>query len=214
MSAIVAEGISHWFGNEPALDSVDLVVERGDHVAVLGENGAGKTTLLRILATALRPSAGRLEIMGLDGVKERARLRGRMAFVAHAPGLYPALTAEENLAFFCDLRGADRARVPEALGLAGLTPVARRRVSELSRGMQQRLAIARAMLHDPLLLILDEPDASLDSEAPDLLGAVMKNRTVVLATHNHALATRLCPRTLTLRKGRVLGAGSRLRIVQ
>jgi len=214
MSAIVAEGLSHWFGNEPALDSVDLVVERGDHVAVLGENGAGKTTLLRILATALRPSAGRLEIMGLDGLKERARLRGRMAFVAHSPGLYPALTAEENLGFFCDLRGADRARVPEALGLAGLTPVAKRRVSELSRGMQQRLAIARAMLHDPLLLILDEPDASLDTEGADLLATVMKNRTVVLATHNHALATRLCPRSLVLRKGRVLGAGSRLRIVQ
>jgi heme exporter protein A len=214
VSAIVAEGISHWFGSEPALDSVDLVVERGDHVAVLGENGAGKTTLLRILATALRPSAGKLEIMGLDGLKERARLRGRMAYVAHSPGLYPALTAEENLGFFCDLRGADRARVPEALGLTGLTAVAKRRVSELSRGMQQRLAIARAMLHDPLLLILDEPDASLDSEGADLLGAVMKNRTVVLATHNQALATRLCPRSLVLRKGRVLGAGSRLRIVQ
>src|SRR5947209_6818797 len=214
MSAIVAEGITHWFGNEPALDSVDLVVERGDHVAVLGENGAGKTTLLRILATALRPSAGKLEIMGLDGLKERARLRGRMAFVAHSPGLYPALTAEENLGFFCDLRGADRARVPEVLGLAGLTPVAKRRVSELSRGMQQRLAIARAMLHDPLLLILDEPDASLDSEGADLLATVMKNRTVVIATHNQALATRLCPRSLVLRKGRVLGAGSRLRIVQ
>ncbi len=214
MSAIVAEGISHWFGNEPALDSVDLVVERGEHVAVLGENGAGKTTLLRILATALRPSTGKLEIMGLDGVKERARLRGRMAFVAHSPGLYPALTAEENLGFFCDLRGADRARVPEALDVAGLTPVAKRRVSELSRGMQQRLAIARAMLHDPLLLILDEPDASLDSEGADLLATVMKNRTVVIATHNQALATRLCPRSLVLRKGRVLGAGSRLRIVQ
>jgi len=214
MSAIVAEGISHWFGNEPALDSVDLVVERGDHVAVLGENGAGKTTLLRVLATALRPSSGKLEIMGLDGLKERARLRGRMAYVAHSPGLYPALTAEENLGFFCDLRGVDRARVPEALGLAGLAPVARRRVSELSRGMQQRLAIARAVLHDPLLLILDEPDASLDSEGADLLATVMKDRTVVLATHNQALATRLCPRSLVLRRGRVLGAGSRLRIVQ
>ncbi len=214
MSAIVAEGISHWFGGEPALDSVDLVVERGDHVAVLGENGAGKTTLLRILATALRPSAGKLEIMGLDALKERVRLRGRMAYVAHAPGLYPALTAEENLRFFCDLRGSDRANIADALGVAGLTHVARRPVSELSRGMQQRLAIARAVVHDPLLLILDEPDASLDAEGAELLATVMKNRTAVLATHNHALATRLCQRTLTLRKGRVLGAGSRLRIVQ
>lgn len=214
MSAIVAEGISHWFGSEPALDAVDLVVERGDHVAVLGENGAGKTTLLRILATALRPSAGRLEIMGLNALRERRRLRGRTAYVSHAPAIYPALTAEENLAFFCDLRGADRARVPEALDLAGLTHVARRRASELSRGMQQRLAIARSILHDPLLLILDEPDASLDASGAELLAAVMQNRTTVLATHDQALATRLCPRHVVLRKGRVLGAGSRLRIVR
>ncbi len=214
MSAIVAEGISHWFGSEPALDAVDLVVERGDHVAVLGENGAGKTTLLRILATAMRPSAGKLEIMGLDALRERTRLRGRMSFVAHSPGVYPALTAEENLTFFCDLRGADRARVPEVLGLAGLSQVAKRRAGELSRGMQQRLAIARAVLHDPLLLILDEPDASLDAAGADLLAEVMRNRTTVLATHDQALATRLCQRTLVLRKGRVLGVGSRLRIVQ
>ena len=214
MSAIVAEGVSHWFGSEPALDSVDLVIERGDHVAVLGDNGAGKTTLLRILATALRPSSGKLEVMGLDALRERSRLRGRMAFVGHAPAVYPALTAEENLAFFCDLRGADRARVPEALGLAGLTHVARRRASELSRGMQQRLAIARAVLHDPLVLILDEPDASLDAQGADLLAAVMRNRTTVLATHDHALATRLCQRNVVLRKGRVLGVGSRLKIVK
>ena len=214
MSAIVAEGLSHWFGSEPALDAVDLVVERGDHVAVLGENGAGKTTLLRILATALRPSSGKLEIMGLDALRERRRLRGRMGYVSHAPGIYPALTAEENLGFFCDLRGADRARVPEVLDLAGLRQVARRRAGELSRGLQQRLAIARAVLHDPLLLILDEPDASLDTEGAELLASVMRGRTAVLATHDQALATKLCPRTLMLRKGRVLGAGSRLRIVQ
>jgi heme ABC exporter ATP-binding subunit CcmA len=214
MSAIAAEGISHWFGSEPALDAVDLVVERGDHVAVLGENGAGKTTLLRILATALRPSAGKLEIMGLDALRERRRLRGRMAYLSHAPGIYPALTAEENLAFFCDLRGADRARVPEALDLAGLTQVARKRATELSRGMQQRLAIARSVVHDPLLLILDEPDAGLDTAGADLLATVMRGRTAVLATHDQALATRLCQRTVVLRKGRVLGMGSRLRIVQ
>jgi len=214
VSALVADRLSHWFGSEPALDSVDLAVDRGDHVAILGENGAGKTTLLRILATAMRPSSGKLEIMGLDALRERRRLRGRIGYLAHAPGLYPALTAAENLAFFCDLRGADRERVPEMLDLAGLSEVARKRASELSRGMQQRLAIARAVLHDPLLLILDEPDASLDAEGSELLVRVMKDRTTVLATHDQALATRLCQRTVVLRKGRVLGAGSRLRVVQ
>jgi heme exporter protein A len=214
MSTILAERLTHWFGSEQALDSVDLVVERGDHVAVLGENGAGKTTLLKILSTALRPSSGRLEIMGLDALKERSRLRGSMGYVSHAPGLYPALTAAENLAFFCNLQGADPARVPEVLELAGLTHVARRRAGELSRGLQQRLAIARATLHDPMLLIFDEPDASLDADGAELLGRVMTGRTAVIATHDQALATRLCHRSVVLRKGRVLGAGSRLRIVQ
>src|SRR3979411_2765680 len=143
MSAIVAERLTHWFGSEQALDAGDLVVGGCGHRAVLGENGAGKTTLLRSRATALRPSSGKLEIMGLDPTQEKQRLRGRMGYVAHTPGVYPALTAEENLAFFCDLRGADRARVPEALEMAGLTGVARRRASDLSRGLQQRLAIAR-----------------------------------------------------------------------
>ena len=119
----------------------------------------------------------------------------------------------ENLAFFCDLRGVDRARVPEALELMGLTQVAGRRAGELSRGLQQRLALARATIHDPLLLILDEPDASLDAEAPELLSRVMQKRTVVFATHDQALATRLGHRTVQLRKGHVMGAGSRLHVV-
>src|SRR6266849_8808701 len=143
MSLLVAQQLTQRYGPELALDAVDLVLDTGEHMAVLGENGAGKTTLLRILATALRPSSGKLEIMGLDALRERRRLRGRMGYVSHAPGIYPALSAEENLRFFCDLRGADRARVPEVLDLAGLRQVARRRASELSRGMQQRLAIAR-----------------------------------------------------------------------
>src|SRR5713101_23942 len=111
VSAIVAERLSHWFGSEPALDGVALVVDRGDHVAVLGENGAGKTTLLRILATALRPSSGKLEIAGLEAFRERRRLRHFLGYVAHAPGLYPALSAAENLEFFCDLQEVSRSRV-------------------------------------------------------------------------------------------------------
>ena len=213
MSAILAAGIAHWFGSEPALEGIDLVVERSDHVAVLGENGAGKTTLLRILATALEPSAGGLEIFGLNAHREKQRLRARIGYLSHAPGLYPSLTATENLTFFCDLRGVDRARVPEMLDLTGLTQVARRRVGELSRGLQQRLAIARAVIHDPLLLILDEPDASLDAEGPELLSRVMQKRTVVFATHDQALATRLGHRIVNLRRGHVVGAGSRLHVL-
>ena len=214
MSTIVADQLSQRFGSDLALDSVDLALDQGDHLAVLGDNGAGKTTLLRILATAARPTSGRLEIFGLDALRERKRLRGRMGFVAHAPGLYPALSAAENLEFFCSLQGVERARVSETLALVGLADVAGRPAGRLSRGEQQRLAIGRAILHDPRLLILDEPDASLDSGGADLLAKVMQGRTAVLATHDHALANRLCQRTLVLRSGRSLGAGNRLRVVR
>jgi heme exporter protein A len=214
MSILVANGLTHWFGSEVALESIDLAIDAGEHMAVLGENGAGKTTLLRILATAARPTSGRLEIMGLDAFRERRRLRQRIGYVAHAPGLYPALSATENLEFFSTLQGVKRTRVQETLSMVGLASVASRPAGLLSRGMQQRLAIGRAILHDPKLLVLDEPDASLGSDAAELLAAVMKDRTVVLATHDHALANRLCRRTLTLRHGRSVGTATRLHVVK
>src|SRR5258708_24554811 len=122
MSILVANGLTHWFGHEVALESVDLTIDSGEHMAVLGENGAGKTTLLRILATAARPTSGRLEIMGLDALRERRRLRQRIGYVAHAPGLYPALSAAGNLAFFCPPHGLSRPRggpTPDLVRIAG-----------------------------------------------------------------------------------------------
>jgi heme ABC exporter ATP-binding subunit CcmA len=214
VSILVANGLTHWFGSEVALESVDLTIDTGEHMAVLGENGAGKTTLLRILATAASPTSGGLEIMGLNALRERRRLRRRIGFVAHAPGLYPALSAAENLDFFCTLQAVDRSRVAETLAVVGLSEVASRPAGQLSRGMQQRVAIARAILHDPKLLVLDEPDASLGSDGADLLAAVMRDRTVILATHDHALANRLCQRTLVLRHGRQVGTATRLHVVQ
>jgi heme exporter protein A len=214
LSAIVAHELTQRFGADFALDAIDFAVDQGEHLAVLGDNGAGKTTLLRIIATAARQTSGRLEIFGLDSVRERKALRARIGFVAHAPGLYPALSATENLEFFCSLHDVDRKRVPEALALVGLTDVALRPAGRLSRGEQQRLAIGRAVLHSPHLLVLDEPDTSLDSGGPDLLAKIMQGRTVVLATHDHALANRLCQRTLVLVNGRSLGAGTRLRVVR
>jgi ABC-type multidrug transport system ATPase subunit len=183
-------------------------------MAVLGENGAGKTTLLRILATALRPSGGKLVIGGLDAFHERSRLRHYIGYVAHAPGLYPALSALENLEFFCDLHDVKRARAPELAEVVGLREVAHRPAGQLSRGMQQRLAIARAIIHSPKMLVLDEPDASLGSDAGELLTRLMQGRTVVLSTHDHALANRLCPRTLLLRHGRSVGTATHLRVVR
>ena len=214
MSILVGNGLTHWFGRELALEGVDLVLDTGEHMAVLGDNGAGKTTLLRILSTALRPTAGTLQLAGLDAFRERRRLRHYLGYVAHAPGLYPALTAAENLEFFCDLQGVGRARVQAVLETMGLDAVHNRRADHLSRGMQQRLAIGRAILHEPKLLFLDEPDASLGADAADLLTNVMRERTVVMATHDHALANRLCPRTLVLKHGRSHGTATRLHVVK
>jgi len=214
VSFLVANGLTQRFGPELVLDAVDVTLDSGERIAVLGENGAGKTTLLRILATAARPTSGELEILGLDAFKERHRLRRRIGYVAHATGLYPALSAIENLEFFCVLHGVARKRAGEMLEAVGLGEVAGRPAAQLSRGMQQRLAIARAVLHDPRLLVLDEPDTSLGSDAAELLGSLMHGRTVVLATHDHALASKLCPRTLVLRHGRSAGTATRLRVVQ
>src|ERR1700694_6075863 len=146
MSVIVANGLTHWFGSEVALESIDLAIDAGEHMAVLGENGAGKTTLLRILATAARPTSGRLEIMGLDALRERRRLRQRIGSLAPAPGLYPALSATENLEFFCTLQGVSRTRVAETLGLVGLDAVARRPAGVVSRGGRARVARGAATL--------------------------------------------------------------------
>ena len=214
MAFVVANGLTHRFGREVALDSVDLVLDTGEHMAVLGENGAGKTTLLRILATALHPTAGKLEIAGIDAFRERRRLRHHIGYVAHSPGLYAALSTLENLEFFCDLHGVGRSKAGELVGVVGMDEVADRPAGLLSRGMQQRLAIARAVLHSPKILVLDEPDASLGSDAAELLTRVMHGRTVILATHDHALANRLCPRTLVLRHGRSVGTATHLRVVR
>src|SRR5712664_818436 len=131
MSVIVGSSLTQRFGSEVALDAVDVEVDAGEHLAVLGDNGAGKTTLLRILATAARPTSGSLEIFGLNATIERRRLRAVIGFVAHAPGLYPALSAIENLEFYCTLHGVDRGRAVEVIELVGLAELARRPAGQL-----------------------------------------------------------------------------------
>lgn len=186
-----------------ALEPLDLDLEAGERLAVLGPNGAGKTSLLRILATAARPASGQLEIGGLDALRRRQDVRRRVGYLAHQPALYPTLTALENVAFFARLHGLPAVTATRALARCGLGGLADRPASELSRGLLQRVALARSLVHDPALWILDEPDASLDADGRDLLAELAAGRTVVLATHDTELAMRLCRRTLPLRDGRV-----------
>jgi len=213
MDAVWARGLVQRFGSQVALGPVDLALPVRGHLAVLGGNGAGKTTLLRVLATIVRPAAGRLELLGLDPATQRERLRARIGFVGHQPGLYPALTALENLAFFATLHGLGRGDAEAALDLVRLSSRSGRRAEQLSRGQQQRLALARAVLHRPELLVLDEPDASLDSEGRDLLPSLFEGRAVVMATHDAGLARELCDRAMLLKAGRDAGNPWTLRVV-
>ncbi|HEY7200490.1 MAG TPA: heme ABC exporter ATP-binding protein CcmA, partial [Candidatus Dormibacteraeota bacterium] len=191
----------------------DLDLAVGSRLAVLGGNGAGKTTLLRVLATVTRPAAGRLELLGLDAAHQRDRLRARLGYLGHQVGLYPALTVLENLEFFATLHGLGRREAEAAMLLVRLAPLARRRVEQLSRGQQQRLALGRAVLHRPELLVLDEPDASLDAEGRALLAELFEGRTVVMATHDPGLARELCDRAMLLKAGRDAGNPWSLRVV-
>jgi heme ABC exporter ATP-binding subunit CcmA len=213
VTAVSATALVQRFGTHVALGPLDLELPAGRRLAVLGGNGAGKTTLLRMLATTTRPASGRLEVLGLDAVRQRDRLRARLGHLGHQVGLYPALTALENLEFFATLHGLGRAAAGEALALVRLAPLANTRAERLSRGQQQRLALARAVLHRPELLVLDEPDASLDAEGRELLGGLVEGRTVVMATHDTVLARELCDRAMLLKAGRDAGDPWKLRVV-
>ena len=213
MDAVRARGLVQRFGRQVALGPVDVILPVRGRLAVLGGNGAGKTTLLRVLATAARPVDGRLELLGLDASRQRDRLRARLGYLGHQAGLYPALTALENLEFFATLHGLGRRDAEAALALVRLGSQGSRRVEHLSRGQQQRLALARAVLHRPELLVLDEPDASLDGEGRDLLAGLFEGRTVVMATHDAGLARALCDRAMLLKAGRDSGNPWTLRVV-
>jgi heme exporter protein A len=163
--AIELTDVGRAYGERTALSGVTLTLEPGRTLAVFGANGAGKTTLLRILATLLRPHAGRARVLGRDLLQEGWAVRGKIGLLAHDPLLYRELSARENLRFHARLHGVEEARVEALLEQVGLRPRADDPVRTLSRGMTQRVAICRAALHEPELLLLDEPMANLDPGA-------------------------------------------------
>jgi heme exporter protein A len=165
--AIELEDVGRAYGERTALAGVTLTLEPGRTLAVFGANGAGKTTLLRILATLLRPHAGRARVLGSDLPEDGWAVRGRIGLLAHDPLLYRELSARENLRFHARLHGVAEARVEELLDRVGLRARGDEAVRTLSRGMAQRVAICRAALHEPELLLLDEPLANLDPGAAE-----------------------------------------------
>jgi heme exporter protein A len=184
------------FGDRTALDGVDLRVDAGGRLAVLGPNGSGKSTLLRILAGLLRPNSGEVSVLGCDLPKETHRLRGRVGYLGHDPLLYRDLTPRENLELAAALHGIGSevagSRIEVLLEAVGMSVRADDRVAELSAGMKQRIDICRAVLHEPELLLLDEPDAHLDPEARLRIAPLIaagNGRTCVVVSHERGAAT-------------------------
>ena len=225
------------FGSKAALRGIDLRVEPGESLAIFGPNGAGKTTLIRILASLSRPTGGKVFIGGLDLATHADGIRRYLGVVSHAPLLYDSLTAEENLRFFArlyDLRNPAE-RIGQMLTQVGLASRRHDLVRTFSRGMLQRLAIARALLHDPQLLLLDEPDTGLDPQAAEMLhGLLVKlsgrreecehggegervshsptpplsaSRTIVTVTHSIERGLAIADRVVILANGRVVFQG-------
>jgi heme exporter protein A len=208
--AIELRGLSRWFGERPALRDVSLVVPEGTTLAVLGRNGAGKSTLLRILATLLRQHGGELEIFGEPLPRCAYRVRSRVGLLAHEPLLYRELTARENLEYHARLHRVARERVGEVLQQVQMDRRADEPVRTYSRGMVQRVAVARAILHDPSLLLLDEPRANLDPAAGELIEPLIgraSGRTRVLTSHDPRAALAEADQVLALKDGRVAYCG-------
>jgi ABC-2 type transport system ATP-binding protein len=200
---IRTEGLTKRFGDLVAVDGLDIEVREGEVFGFLGPNGAGKTTTLRLLCALIAPTAGTAEVAGLRLGRDDARIRASVGILTEHPGMYERLTARENLEFFAALYGLDRvttrSQVERYLRLMGLWDRRDEAVATFSRGMKQKMAIARAALHEPRVLFLDEPTTGLDPDAARtvrefILALRREGRTVFLCTHNLDEADRLCDR--------------------
>jgi heme exporter protein A len=204
MHAVAADRVWKYFGDYPALRGASFEVTKGACVALLGRNGAGKTTLLRILGSLSKPSKGEVKILG------------RIGYLGHGIGVYDDLSALENLTLFGQLAGLDNSKqaANEALERVGLTRVKEGLAREFSRGMRQRLAIARAFLHNPDLLLLDEPFTSLDDRAVAVLQQLLsdaraRGSTIIMSTHQIREAMELASDVALLDRGRIIFSGPR-----
>ena len=211
---LVVDDVSRHFGRRRALNRVSLTCRAGTILGLLGPNGAGKSTLLAILSTLLAPTSGRVRYGEHDARTAGAHLRARLGLLGHDLYLYPELTARENLTFFARLYGLDHPhdRVERALAHASLSDRGADQVSGFSRGMRQRLALERALLHGPRLLLLDEPFTGLDQASTSALVARLREEQargvlIVLATHDLDIVDGLLTRELFLRNGRLLAIG-------
>jgi ABC-2 type transport system ATP-binding protein len=213
MTAVLAEGVSKRYGATLALDSLDLEVARGEVFGLLGPNGSGKTTFIRLLAGYLLPTAGRLEVDGCDAVGDSLSARGRIGYVPEAAPVYGNMRVREFLGFMARLRGVPRRHVADAvdrvIAALALGAMADRPARTLSRGYRQRTAIAQALLHDPPIIVLDEPTNGLDPrqiiEIRELIRSLAGRHTVIVSSHVLPEVARVADRVAILLGGRLLG---------
>jgi heme exporter protein A len=209
--ALEVEALTRSYGDREALSEVSLSLPEGQTLAVLGPNGAGKTTLLRVLATLLRPHAGGVRVLGSSLPDDGWAVRGRVGLLGHQPLLYRELTAQENLRYHARLHGVAEGRIGELLEAVAMSRRAREPLRTLSRGMIQRVAVARAVLHSPELLLLDEPYSNLDPAAVELVAPLIgaaSGRTRVICSHDPTGARAEADLVLGLRGGRAVLLGS------
>ncbi len=214
--AIKVEGLTKSFSNHLALRGIDLEVRRGESVVIFGPNGAGKTTLIKVLATIMNPSSGRILVDGLSLKNSAEEIRRRIGVVTHQTFLYSNLTAYENLEFYSRMYDVPRRkeRIHEVVAMVGMTSRLHDCVGTLSRGMQQRLSIARSLLHKPAIMLLDEPETGLDQQAISMLWETLQTegegkRTIFLTTHNLERGLEVGERLLILNRGKIVYEGSR-----
>lgn len=208
--AIEVKGVTRRFGKNLVLRGIDLGVREGEFLSIFGPNGAGKTTLIKVLATILKPSAGSIRIAGLDFRDSSVKIRHKIGLVGHQTFLYDELTAYENLKFYGKMYNIPdlEERIRDLISRIGLESRLHDRVGILSRGMQQRLSIARAMIHDPSVILLDEPETGLDQYAGEMLVEVLDalnlgNRTAVMTTHNLQRGLEIGNHIAILAKGKI-----------
>jgi ABC-2 type transport system ATP-binding protein len=218
---IETEDLSKLFGDFLAVDGVTFTVRPGEVFALLGPNGAGKTTTVRMLTSILKPSRGRARVAGYDVVKEPAGVRASVGVLTENHGLYLRMRAEEYLEFFGKLYGmtpaASRARGGEWLEHFGMSDAMDKRLGEYSKGMRQKLALIRSLLHDPPVLLLDEPTSAMDPQSAKLVrdaiaGLRGEKRTIILCTHNLPEAEQLADRIAVIRHGRIIALDSPARL--
>lgn len=211
MTALESEDIRKVFGHFTALAGVSLSVNRGEFVTLFGRNGAGKTTFLKVAATLVRPTSGKLRIEGIDIHDDAENARRHIGFLSHNTYLYRDLNPIENLRFFCRLYGVDDSddRIKDILDRVGLKRRMNDPVRAFSRGLNQRLGIARVILHDPSLILLDEPYTGLDANAVETLNAILdeahsRGRTIILTTHDLEQGLRASTRAAIIDRGKIV----------